>query len=96
MALNIEKFSFGLGDRFAHQAAAQLAAVMKANEAGVEVVPVWNKSNREHQTIGSQPDDARAARHRHKRPAPRPSAQLLNLSHPPRMKMSHRRPTTSL
>jgi hypothetical protein len=57
----IEKYSFGLGDRFAHQAAAQLDAVKKINEAGVEVVPVWNKSNREHMTIGSVPQSARDA-----------------------------------
>ena len=45
----------GVGDRFAHQAKAQLAACMKAGEAGVEVVPVWNKSNREHTIIGTEP-----------------------------------------
>ncbi len=61
MALIIEKFSFGVGDRFAHQAKAQLAAVMKAAEEGVEIVPVWNKSNREHTTIGSQPQSTRDA-----------------------------------
>jgi hypothetical protein len=61
MALIIEKFSFGVGDRFAHQAKAQLAAVMRAAEEGVEIVPVWNKSNREHTTIGSQPQSTRDA-----------------------------------
>lgn len=61
MALIIEKFSFGVGDRFAHQAKAQLAAVMKAAQEGVEIVPVWNKSNREHTTIGSQPQSTRDA-----------------------------------
>ena len=59
--LVIEKFSFGVGDRFAHQAKAQLAAVMKAAEQGVEIVPVWNKSNREHTTIGSVPQSTRDA-----------------------------------
>ncbi len=34
---------------------------MKAAEAGVEVVPVWNKSNREHTIIGSEPVQTRAA-----------------------------------
>ena len=53
--LKLPKFSVGVGDRFAHQAKAQLAACMKAAEAGVEVVPVWNKSNREHMIIGSEP-----------------------------------------
>jgi hypothetical protein len=57
----IEKFSFGVGDRFAHQAAAQLAAVMKINEHGFDVVPVWNKSNREHLTIGTEPQSIRDA-----------------------------------
>ena len=57
----IEKFSFGVGDRFAHQGQAQLAAIMKLGELGVDVVPVWNKSNREHLTIGSEPQSCRAA-----------------------------------
>lgn len=61
MALIIEKFSFGVGDRFAHQAKAQLAAIQRAAEQGVEIVPVWNKSNREHQTIGSEIASCRAA-----------------------------------
>jgi hypothetical protein len=61
MALIIEKFSFGVGDRFAHQGKAQLAAIMKAAEQGVEIVPVWNKSNREHQTIGSEISSCRGA-----------------------------------
>ncbi|WP_087149581.1 tagaturonate epimerase family protein [Mariniblastus fucicola] len=57
----IEKFSFGVGDRFTLQAAAQLAAVMKINEHGFDVVPVWNKSNREHLTIGTEPQSIRDA-----------------------------------
>ena len=61
MPLTIEKFSFGVGDRFAHQGKAQLAAIIKAAEQGVEIVPVWNKSNREHQTIGSEINSCRAA-----------------------------------
>jgi hypothetical protein len=59
--LTLPKFSIGVGDRFAHQAKAQLAACMKAAEAGVEVAPVWNKSNREHTIIGSEPTQTRAA-----------------------------------
>src|ERR1700678_2405650 len=59
--LTLPKFSIGVGDRFAHQAKAQLAACMKAADAGVEVVPVWNKSNREHTIIGSEPVQTRAA-----------------------------------
>ncbi len=53
--LTLERFSFGVGDRFAHQAAAQLRAFQKLESFGVSVVPVWNKSNREHSFIGSEP-----------------------------------------
>ena len=59
--LLLGKYSFGMGDRFAHQARAQLRACIKAAEQGVEVIPVWNKSNREHMTIGSEPASVRAA-----------------------------------
>ena len=59
--LELPKYSIGVGDRFAHQAKAQLAACMKAAEAGVEVVPVWNKSNREHTIIGTEPVQTREA-----------------------------------
>ena len=60
-ALTLPRFSIGVGDRFAHQAAAQLAACMQASAAGVEVIPVWNKSNREHLIIGSEATQTRAA-----------------------------------
>jgi hypothetical protein len=59
--LKLPKFSVGVGDRFAHQAKAQLAACMKAVAAGVDVVPVWNKSNREHTIIGTDPNQTRKA-----------------------------------
>jgi len=59
--LTLAKYSIGVGDRFAHQAKAQLRACMKAAEHGAEVVPVWNKSHREHMTIGSEPGSVRAA-----------------------------------
>src|ERR1700749_4900464 len=59
--LRLPKYSVGVGDRFAHQAKAQLAACVKAKEAGIEVAPVWNKSNREHTIIGSEPKDTRTA-----------------------------------
>ena len=55
------KYTFGVGDRFAHQAASQLAAFQLAAQAGVDLVPVWNKSNREHLIIGSEPSGTRAA-----------------------------------
>lgn len=58
--MTIGKFSMGIGDRFAHQGEAQLAAFVKAKQAGVEVVPVWNKSNREHLIVGTEPDAVRA------------------------------------
>ena len=59
--LELPRFSVGVGDRFAHQAKAQLQACIMAMDAGVEVVPVWNKSNREHTIIGSEPSQTRAA-----------------------------------
>ena len=59
--LQLEKFSIGVGDRFAHQAQAQLRACVMVAEKGVEVIPVWNKSNREHLIIGSEPAATRAA-----------------------------------
>jgi len=59
--LQLEKFSFGMGDRFAHQAKAQLQACIQAAKKGVAITPVWNKSNREHTIIGSEPPGVRAA-----------------------------------
>lgn len=53
------KYSIGLGDRFGHQGVAQLKAIIAAAGKGVEITPVWNKSNREHTTIGTQPGDVR-------------------------------------
>jgi hypothetical protein len=59
--LELGKFSFGMGDRFAHQAKAQLRACVLAAEQGADITPVWNKSNREHTIIGSQPGSVRDA-----------------------------------
>ena len=59
--LLLSKYSIGVGDRFAREGKAQLRACMMAAEKGVEVIPVWNKSNREHTIIGSSPAGARAA-----------------------------------
>ena len=59
--LTLEKFSIGVGDRFAHQAKAQLRACQLIAADGAEVVPVWNKSNREHTFIGSEPSSVTAA-----------------------------------
>jgi len=59
--LRLGKYSVGVGDRFAHQATAQLRACERALRNGVEVIPVWNKSNREHTIIGSEPASVRQA-----------------------------------
>ncbi|MDE0263811.1 MAG: tagaturonate epimerase family protein [Bryobacterales bacterium] len=59
--MQIEKYTFGVGDRFAHQAGPQLRACMLAAEQGVEVIPTWNKSHREHLIVGTQPPSVRAA-----------------------------------
>jgi hypothetical protein len=59
--LELERFTFGVGDRFAHQAAAQLTAFVKIAADDIEVVPVWNKSNREHSFIGSLPASVKSA-----------------------------------
>src|SRR5712692_2538391 len=63
--LMLEKYTVGVGDRFAHQAKAQLQACIQVTQEGIELVPVWNKSNREHLFIGSEPqsvfDAAQAA-----------------------------------
>ena len=53
--MKLEKYSFGMGDRFLHQGVAQLQAIMKAKKAGIDVTPVWNKSNREHEIVGTEP-----------------------------------------
>lgn len=50
-----------MGDRFARQARAQLQVCARAASLGTDIVPVWNKSNREHITIGSEPAQSRAA-----------------------------------
>ena len=49
-----------MGDRFAHQGKAQLNACVLATKLGADIVPVWNKSNREHTLIGTEPSSLRA------------------------------------
>ena len=56
---DLGRFSIGIGDRFAHQAQAQLQACARAASLGVAITPVWNKSNREHLIIGSEPASVR-------------------------------------
>ncbi len=58
--MKLGKYSFGVGDRFNHEGEAQLKALMKANAQGVEITPVWNKSNREHNIVHSEPEGTRA------------------------------------
>jgi len=55
----LEKYSFGLGDRFGHQGRAQLQAIINAKKQGINISPVWNKSHREHTIIGTLPGDVR-------------------------------------
>jgi hypothetical protein len=57
--LQLPRFSVGVGDRFAREGEAQLAAFIKIKAQGVTVAPVWNKSFREHSTIHSEPMSAR-------------------------------------
>ena len=58
--MTIGKYSFGIGDRFAHEGVNQLKALIEAEEKfGVHFVPVWNKSNREHQIVGTEPMQTR-------------------------------------
>lgn len=59
--MKIGKYSFGVGDRFAYEGVSQLKALLKAEkEFGVHFVPVWNKSNREHQIVHTEPMSTRA------------------------------------
>ena len=53
------KYSLGIGDRFGRQGKAQLAALIKAKETGLDITPVWNKSHREHTIVGTKPADTR-------------------------------------
>ena len=57
--MQLSKYSIGVGDRFGRQGKAQLAALIKAKENDVDITPVWNKSHREHEIIGTHPHDVR-------------------------------------
>ena len=57
--MKLGKYSFGVGDRFNHQGEAQLRGIMKAASKGIEITPVWNKSNREHNIVHSEPAGTR-------------------------------------
>lgn len=57
--MKLGKYSLGIGDRFNHQGKSQLRAILKAKNNGVDVTPVWNKSNREHNIVHSEPEGTR-------------------------------------
>lgn len=56
----LPKNTMGVGDRFGRQGVAQLAAFVEAKVMGVDITPVWNKSNREHLIVHTHPDSVRA------------------------------------
>jgi tagaturonate epimerase len=56
----LSKYSMGIGDRFTCQGVAQLTAFIQARAMGVDITPVWNKSNREHLIVHTHPDSVRA------------------------------------
>ena len=57
--MKLGKYSFGMGDRFGRQGKAQLAAIIQAKKDGIDITPVWNKSHREHEIIGTHPKQVR-------------------------------------
>jgi tagaturonate epimerase len=57
--MRLDKYSFGVGDRFGHQGKAQLQAIINAEKHGINIAPVWNKSHREHTIIKTVPSDVR-------------------------------------
>ena len=75
------RYSLGIGDRFAHEADAQLAAFVAAADLGVEVTPVWNKSNREHLVVGSEPAGVREAADAAVRALEWPGAYFVDADH---------------
>lgn len=55
----LTKYSMGIGDRFGRQGRAQLRALIEARKQGIEVIPAWNKSYREHMIVRTQPGSAK-------------------------------------
>lgn len=51
--------SFGIGDRFGMQGTWQLKAFQMAEQEGRFIIPVWNKSYREHSLVKTVPEDVR-------------------------------------
>jgi hypothetical protein len=57
--MKLNKYSFGIGDRFARQGHAQIMAFQKSLDNNIVITPVWNKSYREHKTVYSIPQSVR-------------------------------------
>lgn len=57
--MQLEKYSIGIGDRFGREGIAQMQAFIAAKAKGIAITPVWNKSNREHTIVGTEPTDVR-------------------------------------
>jgi hypothetical protein len=57
--MKLAKYSFGNGDRFGLQGSAQLDAVIRAADHGIDLAIVWNKSHREHTIVGTTQQDVR-------------------------------------
>ena len=57
--MEISKYSIGTGDRFGLQGKAQLAAIERAREQGVDLAIVWNKSHREHTIVKTTQQEVR-------------------------------------
>ena len=57
--MELAKFSMGIGDRFGRQGKAQLEAFVLAGQKGANIIPVWNKSNREHLIVHTEPSEVR-------------------------------------
>ncbi|NVM16700.1 MAG: hypothetical protein HWN80_03225 [Candidatus Lokiarchaeota archaeon] len=55
--MRLQKYSIGTGDRFGCQGKAQLKAIIKAQENGINIAIVWNKSHREHLITNTTPAD---------------------------------------
>ncbi|MFW9949669.1 MAG: tagaturonate epimerase family protein [Candidatus Thorarchaeota archaeon] len=55
--MRLQKYSIGTGDRFGCQGKAQLEAIIKAQEIGIDIAIVWNKSYREHLITKTNPSD---------------------------------------
>jgi len=55
--MKLQKYSIGTGDRFGCQGKAQLEAIIKAQEKGINIAIVWNKSYREHLITKTKPID---------------------------------------